>query len=112
MENSDENDLDIGPVDSFEGTLNDEKLESVSNILFEKLGTRKCEMCDNELWAISNAYVSPVVLRSDEKGNPYKIASSITAPMLMISCTKCGNSKFFRTDILGIVPAQVEEHND
>lgn len=97
----------VDRVDDFPGKLTAAHKKDIADLLFAKLGARKCELCDNERWSIADTLMSPVVLAIGEaRGNITR--EDLLYPMVMITCANCGNSKHLSVDRLGFALLEQE----
>ncbi len=95
------NQSDVKLIRQFPGMLSENQRAEIAKLLYNKLGNRKCEMCDSEGWVINQTLVGHfVVLLNDKTGLPEQDLS-LQMPMILVTCGNCGNSKTFMPEKLG-----------
>lgn len=84
-----------------------QKQEKALQWLEEKwpLEKRKCEICDNYDWNISQHIIAPAVF-----SNNFSLSvGGETYPQFMVLCNNCGNTKYINAVISGIVKVEVPD---
>ncbi len=64
---------------------------------------RKCEICLQENWNISQDIVSPPIFTDSSS----LVLGGIAYPQFMILCNTCGNTKYINAVIAGIVKEKI-----
>ena len=65
------------------------------------LGTFRCPVCGSTSWVVEET-----ILKLTEFGAYFAVSSNRIYPVLVMSCTKCGNTLMFNAVKLGLVNKQ------
>ncbi|MEM9299988.1 MAG: hypothetical protein AAGA64_16625 [Bacteroidota bacterium] len=89
-------------------TLNPEQLERAIQWLNQKtVSPLTCESCHHDKWMIGPDIVAPMPLI----GNSYNLEEGLI-PQFTITCTNCGNTKYYNAIIAGVVKDDENKDDD
>lgn len=66
---------------------------------------RECEICRNSNWSVADFFATPL-----RCGKDIEIGGRIL-PQLVVTCTKCGNTKYFNAIVMGLFPQDTGGEN-
>ena len=84
--------------------LTDAQKQKIALALFQKMGSRNCEMCSQLTWAIGDNIVSPMPLMINHFSQNYSIDYTVVHASVHLICTNCGNTKLIHLSQLGFNP--------
>jgi hypothetical protein len=77
-----------------------EEKQRVIQWINEKCPNLKCECCGSQRWSLNEHIIAPVNL---ENGSLALGGSMTMTPQVILTCSNCGNTKYFNAVMIGLL---------